>query len=138
MLPVSGSNTANASQRLAKSTLDCCVMPMCSTNPAKPHSLVCVGVLHFAAGIWYFTWSWYWLPVVNNASGPVRNLVRWTIGVDSTLGGGLLSVAICGGLRSAWATLGSVSFEKVSRRHAPDVGAGVIGGVRAGRDGRGC
>ena len=75
---------------------------------------------------------------MNNASGPVRDLVRWAIGDVSTLGGGLLSVAICGGLRSAWATLGSVSFEKVSRRHAPDVGAGVIGGVRAGSGERGC
>ena len=99
---------------------------------------MCVGVLHFAVGIWYFTWSWYWLPVVNNASGPVRNLVRWAIGDASTLGGGLLLVAICGGPLSAWAILGSVSFEKVSCQHAPDVGTGVIGGVRAGRGGRGC
>ena len=75
---------------------------------------------------------------MNNASGPVRDLVRWAIGDVSTLGGGLLSVSICGGPRSAWATLGNVSFMKFNCRHAPDVGTSVIGGVRACRGEKDC
>ena len=50
----------------------------------------------------------------------------------------MLLVVICGGPRSAWATLGSVSVEKSNCQLALDEGGSVTGGIRASRRGGVC